>query len=295
MPRSLLGPAHGVCYLLGMREDLFGKSAALRAGGRRSVLAIVIAHRGASPRKDAAKMLWVEGGERIGSVGGGLVEEEVCREAARLIESGKSRLMTFDLSGIDHDERALVCGGSMQIYLEAVLPDPALFIFGAGHVAGAVAAAAAPLGFRITVLDDRAEYARAERFPDAEVRLVREWEADLAALAAPEASYFFIATQRPKTDRVCLRFASGASARYIGMLGSLAKTDILFDAMRREGVDPRELERVCIPAGFDIDSETPEEIAASVAAELVAARKNLDVRRMREAVRGVKNADQRSS
>jgi xanthine dehydrogenase accessory factor len=272
-----------------MREDLYERIGALRAGGRRAVLAIVIAHRGASPRKDAAKMLLGEDGSRYGSVGGGLVEEEVCREAARLLESGKSRLMTFDLSGIDHDERALVCGGSMQIYLEAILPDPSLFIFGAGHVASAVAAAAGPLGFKITILDDREKYARAGRFPDAEVRLVGDWETELGRLAPPESSYFFIATQRPKTDRLCLRFAAGTSARYIGMLGSLAKTDILFDAMQREGVAVSELERVCIPAGLDIDSETPEEIAVSVAAELVAARKNLDLRRMREAVRGVKS------
>ena len=270
-----------------MCTDIYEEIVSLRARGMRAALAIIVARQGASPRRDAAKMLVCEDGRQIGSVGGGLVEADVLRQAKEVMDTGKPRLLSFDLSGIDHDERALVCGGSMQIYIDPVLPAPELVIFGAGHVATAVAQAALPLGFRVTVLDDRAKYAAAERFPYAKVILVKDsdsWETVLDGLNLTSLSYVFVATQRPKTDRICLRRVLLSPARYIGMLGSLTKTKILFDALQNEGVDPAQFSRIFIPAGLDIGAETPEEIAASVAPELIAARKNLDVRRLRDAV-----------
>jgi len=277
--------------------DIYEEIVSLRACGTRAALAIIIAHEGAAPRKDAVKMLISEDGRQIGNVGGGLVEADVVRQAKEVMDTGSPKLVSFDLSGIDHDERALVCGGSMQIYIDPVLPDPELVIFGAGHVAKAVAEAAAAVGFRVTVFDDRAKYTTAERFPGAKTVLIKNsgdfgdsvdfgnWEAELGGLNLTSSSYVFVATQRPKTDRICLRRALLSPARYIGMLGSLTKTKILLEALRGEGVDPAQFSRIFIPAGLDIGSETPEEIAASVIPELIAARKNLDVRRLRDAVR----------
>ena len=275
-----------------MSRDIYEEIVSLRACGTRAALAIIIAHEGASPRKDAVKMLVSEDGSQIGNVGGGLVETDVIRQAKEVMNTGKPRLLSFDLSGVDHDERALVCGGSMQIYIDPVLADPDLIIFGAGHVARAVAEAAKPAGFRITVFDDRAKYATAERFPDAKVVLVKDpenWKAELDDLLLTSTSYVFVATQRPKTDRNCLRRALLSPARYIGMLGSLTKTKILLEALQKEGVSQEQFSRIFIPAGLDIGSETPEEIAASVVPELIAARKNLDVRRLRDAVHAAKS------
>ena len=272
--------------------DIYEEIVSLRARGTRAALAIIIAHEGASPRKDAVKMLISEDGSQTGNVGGGTVEADVVRLAKEVMETGKPKLLSFDLSGIDHDERALVCGGSMQIYIDPVLPDPELFIFGAGHVAKAVAEAAKAAGFKITVFDDRTKYATTERFPYANVVLIKDsenWRAELDGLNLTSSSYVFVATQRPKTDRVCLRCALLSPARYIGMLGSLTKTKILLDALRQEGVDSSQFSRIFIPAGLDIGSETPEEIAASIIPELIAARKSLDVRRLRDAVHAVKS------
>ncbi|MDR0842861.1 MAG: XdhC family protein, partial [Acidobacteriota bacterium] len=150
--------------------------------------------------------------------------------------------------------------------------------------------AAALSGFKLIVLDDRAKYATPERFPGAATILVQDWESALEGLKLTSSSYVFVATQRPASDRLCLRHAVQSPARYIGMLGSLTKTKILLDALRREGVEQARLERVFVPAGLDIGAETPEEIAASVVPELVAARKNLDVRKLRDAVRQTKAA-----
>lgn len=272
-----------------MFEDIYKAIVDLQSQGLRAALATVIAYKGATPRKDSAKMLIYEDGRQIGSIGGGSIEEEVCRKALHILENGKPRLLTFDLTGVDHDERALICGGSMQIYLESILPDPVLYIFGAGHVCKAVAAAATLIGFKIVVLDDRSKYATSERFPNADVRLVDNWEVALKDLEIRNSSYFFIATQKPRIDQTCLCVAAKSNAKYIGMLGSLKKTGILFEAAHKAGIDRSILEQVCVPAGFDIDSETPEEIAASIAAELVAARKNLNIQSLRESLRRINN------
>ncbi|MDR1728409.1 MAG: XdhC family protein [Acidobacteriota bacterium] len=271
-----------------MVADIYEEMVRARAHGVRAALAVIIAHEGATPRKDSVKMLVCEDGRQLGNVGGGATEAEVVRQAREVMDAGRPRLLTFDLSGIDHDERALVCGGSMQIYLDPILPDPRLVVFGAGHVAQAVAAAAALAGFLVTVLDDREKYATPERFPGAEVVLVRDWDAALGELTLTSSSYVFVATQRPRSDRACLKRALLSPARYIGMLGSLTKTKLLFESLRGEGVDGAALDRIFVPAGLDIGSEAPEEIAASVVPELVAARKNLDVRKLRDAVRQAK-------
>jgi xanthine dehydrogenase accessory factor len=194
-----------------MSMDIYEEIVSLRARGMRAALAIIIAREGAAPRKNAGKMLISEDGRQVGNVGGGLVEADVVRQAKEVMDTGSPKLLSFDLSGIDHDERALVCGGSMQIYIDPVLPDPELFIFGAGHVAKAVAEAAAAAGFRVTVFDDRAKYAAAERFPGAKTVLIKNsgdsgdsvnWEAELGGLNLTSSSYVFVATQRPKTASV---------------------------------------------------------------------------------------------
>ena len=270
--------------------DLYEEIVALRLEGKRAALATIIVSKGATPRKDSAKMLVYEDGRRSGTIGGGFTEAEVCREALITLKTGKSKLLSFDLTGIDHEESALVCGGSMQVYVESVLPDPTLFIFGAGFVSRAVAEAIKPIGFRIAVVDDRIEYANPEKFPIADVFYVDGWEEVLKKLPVNDSSYLFIATRGHRLDLLCLRFALQSPARYIGMLGSLRKNQSLFELLEKEGVDPAKFKRVCVPVGIDIGAETAEEIAASMAAELIAVRKNLNIQSIRDALHSIRNS-----
>jgi xanthine dehydrogenase accessory factor len=272
-----------------MSRDIYEEIVELRSQGTRAALATIIAHKGAIPRKDAAKMLIHEDGRQMGTIGGGSVEAEVCREAPTIIESGKPRLLAFDLTHIDPEESALVCGGSMEVYVEPILPDPTLFIFGAGHVSRAVAVAVKQIGFRIAIIDDRAKYANPERFPNADAFYVDAWEEALKKLAINKSAYCFIATRGHQFDLICLRFAVRSPAKYIGMLGSRKKAKMLFDLLQKEGVDPSEFDRVSVPTGIDIGSETPEEIAVSVAAELIAVRRNREIRRMKDALHRANN------
>jgi xanthine dehydrogenase accessory factor len=273
-----------------MARDLYEEIVELRSRGQRAALATIIVSKGATPRKDSAKMLVYEDGRRWGTIGGGFTEAEVCRQALIALKTGRSKLLSYDLTGLDHEESALVCGGSMQVYVEPILSDPVLFIFGAGFISKAVAEAVRPIGFKVAIIDDRIEQANPEQFPMADFLYVAPWEEVLKKLPVNDSSYLFIATRSPALDQICLRFALQSPARYIGMLGSFNKNQPLFHSLESEGIDPAQFKRVCVPVGIDIGAETAEEIAASMAAELIATRKNLDIQSLRDAVRGIRNS-----
>jgi len=177
----------------------------------------------------------------------------------------------------------------MQVYVEPVVPDPTLFIFGAGFVSKAVAEIARFSGFRIAVVDDRPENANRNSFPHGDDFYVGPWEEVLGKLPVNQSSYLFIATRGHQLDLLCLRFAVKSQAKYIGILGSSKKTHSLFQILENEGIDPASFKRVFVPVGIDIAAETAEEIAVSLVAELIAIRKNLDIRSIRDTVRCIRN------
>ncbi len=271
-----------------MPADLYEEIVELRRKGERAALATIVVRKGSTPRKDPAKMLVHEDGRQLGSIGGGCTEAEVCREALMVMRAEKPRLLSFDLTEDDAQESGLLCGGTMEVYVEPILPDPFLYIFGAGHVGQCVAQAAKTIGFKVAVVDDRIKYANSERFPQADALYVDNWEEDFRRLPINDSSYILIATRGHNYDLACLRFALKTPAKYIGLLGSRRKTKLLFEALEREGMDPSGFERVYAPVGIEIGSETPEEIAISIVAELVAVRKNLEIRPLKEAVRHLK-------
>jgi xanthine dehydrogenase accessory factor len=273
-----------------MPEDLYEEIVALRRDGRRAALATIVVRKGSTPRRDAAKMLVLDDGTQLGSVGGGCVEADVCREALSVIRLERPKVLSFDLTETDAAESGLLCGGVLEVYVEPILPDPVLVIFGAGHVGQAVAAVAAPIGFKVAIADDRIKYCNRERFPAAHALYVQPWEELLEKVPVTDSTYLLIATRGHNYDLACLRFALRTPARYIGLLGSRRKTRLLYETLEAEGVDAAQFERVFAPVGIEIGSETPEEIAISVAAELVAVRKNLDVRPLKESLRHLRTA-----
>jgi xanthine dehydrogenase accessory factor len=270
-----------------MANDIYEEIVELRSKGIRSALATIIASKGATPRKEAAKMLVREDGSQLGGIGGGSIEADVLRQAQVLMKTGKPQMLSFDLTTIDPEESALVCGGHMDVYLEPMFPDPALILFGTGPVARAVSEIAKSIGFRIVVVDDRARYATSERFPQADGFCVDKWESAVTNLSFNDSTYVFIATRGLQYDLICLRAALNSAAKYISMLGSRKKLKLLSDLLEKEGMNPANFDRVSIPGGFDIGSETPEEIAVSIAAEMIAVRKNRDLFSLKEALRRI--------
>ncbi len=261
--------------------DIFEEIVALRSRGEKAALATIISRRGSTPRRDAAKMLIYDDGRTSGSIGGGCTEAEVGNAAREAIRTGRPNLLSFDLTDDDAEESGLICGGTMEVYVEPVLPDPTLFVFGAGHIGQCVAETAKNVGFKIAVIDDRVKYANRERFPMAEALYSGPWEEILPQLPVKDSSYLVIATRGHNFDLQCLRYAVASPARYIGLLGSRRKTRLLLSTLEKEGIDQARFERVYAPIGLAIGSETPEEIAVSIVAELIGVRKNVGIKPLR--------------
>jgi len=168
--------------------------------------------------------------------------------------------------------RTVTLEGSL-ILIEPLLPAETVFIFGAGHVARPAARLAAFVGFRVRVLDDRSEFANAERFPEAEeVRVAADFDSALKGVAIGRSAFIVIVTRGHLHDKTVLMQALRTEAAYIGMIGSRRKRDHIFNALLKQGFTESDLKRVHSPIGLDIGAETPEEIALSIVAELVHAR-----------------------
>jgi xanthine dehydrogenase accessory factor len=169
-----------------------------------------------------------------------------------------------------------VCGGTLEIFVEPILPPAELYIFGAGHVAASLYKIAQIAGFDVTVVDDREAYANRERFPEAQQVIAEDFDKAAARLAPSESSYIVIVTRGHRDDMRMLRWAVQTPARYVGMIGSKRKTIAIFRELQQEGLDAQLFDRVHAPIGLDIGAITPEEIAVSITAELIASRRKVE-------------------
>jgi xanthine dehydrogenase accessory factor len=264
-------PAHASLAAFGeAREpDVWTALGRWRAEGRRMVLLTVVEARGFTPRKPGTHMLLGEDGATVGSIGGGAIEHEALREAADMLGSGGGtktvkKHLTQDLG--------MCCGGEMVIHLETLEAPPRLFVFGAGYVARPIAALAAAVGFAVTVVDGREEWATQERFPAMDVRCR---EPDIAAreLDLREGDYAVVVTHDHALDQRVVQELLRRPLHFTGMIGSLAKQRKFALRLRARGFTDEQLARLRTPLGLSIGAQTPEEIAVSVLAELVAVRR----------------------
>ncbi len=166
-----------------------------------------------------------------------------------------------------------VSAEGLDVFIESLAKPPMVVIFGAGHVASFISRYAAGVHFAVTVCDDRAEYANAQRFPDAESVVVEDFSQVFDSLAIEGDSHLVIVTRGHKWDKVVLEQALKTPARYIGMIGSKRKTLAILEGLREAGCAQELLDRVYAPIGLAIGAVTAEEIALSVVAELVKVRR----------------------
>src|SRR5208282_4025520 len=243
--------------------DLFEEIVRMRRAGLRAALATIVHTNGSIPSYESSRMLVREDGSIAGTVGGGCVEADVWAAAKEVLRTETPRKLTF----------GLICGGTLEVYVEPILPQPMLYLFGGGHVSTALARAAQLAGFAIGVVDDRESFANAERFPMAQ-EIYTSYESAFEKIHPHAATFLVIVTRGHKDDMDVLRWAVNTEARYIGMIGSRRKVISVYRALEKEGVPPDKFSRVYAPIGLEIGALTPEEIAVSIAAELVAVRRN---------------------
>lgn len=256
--------------------DIYEEIVKLRREGRRGAVATIVNVRGSIPSFKTAKMLVRDDGSIFGTIGGGCVEAEVWQAARQVMEEEKPRTLTFNLNQDPRYDTGLVCGGTLDIFVEPVLPRAVLYIFGAGHVSASLYKVTKDAGFDVIVVDDREAYANRERFPEAQQVIAEDFDQAMAKLSPDESAYIVIVTRGHRDDMRVLRWAVQTKARYVGMIGSKRKTIAIFRELQKEGLPARLFERVHAPIGLDIGAVTPEEIAVSITAELIALRRQVE-------------------
>lgn len=257
--------------------DIFEEIVRMRRAGQRGALATIVHTNGSIPSYESSRMLVRDDGTIIGTVGGGCVEADVWAAAKEVIEIEQPRKMTFNLNNEASYDAGLICGGTLEIFVEPILPQPMLYLFGGGHVSTAVARVAHQAGFAIGIVDDREAFANAERFPMASAFFASYDEA-FEKLRPNSSSYLVIVTRGHKDDMRVLAWAVGTEAKYIGMIGSKRKVIAVYKALEKEGFSNENFDRVHAPVGLEIGALTPDEIAVSIAAELIAVRRHAQSR-----------------
>lgn len=257
--------------------DIYEEIVRLRREGRKAALATIVNVRGSIPSFETAKMLVRDDGTFAGTIGGGCVEAEVWQAAREVIADEKPRSLRFDLNNDPKYDTGLVCGGTLEVFVEPVVPPATLYIFGAGHVAFSLYKVARLAGFEIIVVDDRESYANHERFPEARDIFSDDFDHAMQQLAPSDTSYMVIVTRGHRDDMRVLRWAAQQPARYIGMIGSRRKVVAIYKELEKEGIPREQLLRVHAPVGLDIGAITPEEIAVAIVAELIAIRRGAEI------------------
>ena len=253
-----------------MNKDVFTAVAEALERGEPAALVTIVSTTGSTPQRVGAKMLVFADGRTVGTIGGGCYENDAFGKARQAIEARTPQLVHYELSDDFAQETGLICGGQMDVYIEPIEPSPELYIIGAGHVGLHLARLAHEVGFRVHVVDDREKFANAERFPDAAEIVIDDIPAWLARTPLTPHAYAVIVTRGHTNDLDALRALAPRELRYLGLIGSRAKVARIYEALTAERMPAERLTRVHAPIGLDIGAVTPQEIAVSILAELIA-------------------------
>jgi xanthine dehydrogenase accessory factor len=256
-----------------MSHTVLQAAVELLKSGKRGAIVTIIETVGSTPRKAGAKMLVSEDGKITGTVGGGCVEADLFAFAREAIRTGKVSIHEVDLTARSMEENDMLCGGRLKALIEPVKGEEKLFVFGGGHISRALHDICSALDFQVIVTDDRQAFANSERFPRAVEVVAAPFEQQFENLQIDSNSSIVIVTRGHSYDEYCMERAIQTPARFIALVGSRTKVGVFRKNLRDKGYAADQIERVNCPAGLDIGAETPEEIAVSIAAQLIEARR----------------------
>ncbi len=250
-----------------MSEIIYKALQASQKGQNYAFATITKATLKGTPRKMGAKMIVFDDGTSYGSIGGGRNEKAAIAECLKAIQKRKPATVSYNYFGREGES---VCGGQMKVFIEPFTVTEHLIICGAGHIALPLSALGKILGFRVTIIDDRKVFANKKRFPHADKIIVGNHAGELSKLTIGPDAYLAIVTQGNEYDFECLKAVVRSTAAYIGVISSKPKKIKFFGRLKTAGIEEKYLNRVHIPMGIDIGAQTPEEIAVSIMAEIVA-------------------------
>ena len=254
-------------------QDVFAALAEALERGEEAALVTIVSARGSTPQRIGAKMLVFADGRTVGTIGGGCYENDALWKARDAIAERRPRTVRYELTDDFAEESGLICGGQMEVFIEPIEPAARLYVIGAGHVGMHLARLAGTVGFRVHVLDDREKFANRERFPDAAEVIVDDIPTWLHRAELPANSYAVVVTRGHRHDLDALRALAARDLRYVGLIGSKAKVAKIYDALIEQSMPPECLRRVHAPIGLDIGAVSPEEIAVSILAEIIAVKR----------------------
>ncbi len=245
-----------------------------------AVLVTVVRAQDSSPRAAGSKMLVRHSGDIMGTIGGGAIEN-IAKETACRMFSGREQnmLQEYDLtSGVINpvsQKTGMLCGGLMTLYYELLRPLDRIIIFGAGHIGSAITPIAQGCGFDVTIIDDRPDFARADRFSNRTTVICAHPVEHAGIMPLFPSDSIVILTHNHRYDSDVLNALlrnESEIPRYIGMIGSRKKVGTVLENIAKSGVQRDALDRVFSPIGLDIGGDNPTEIAVSIMAELQAIR-----------------------
>jgi len=250
-------------------EELYSKIDEIRKNKIPAALVTIIEASGSTPRDVGAKMIVLGDGSIHGTIGGSSVESLVIKDARDCIKTGKFKKVQHNLNDLEKHDTGMICGGEMEFFIEPINPAPHIYIFGGGHCGYPLARFSTQLGFQYTIIEDRQEFASAERFPNAHEILLGDIKEIAGKIDIGSSDYITIVTRNHELDYIALRNIIKKPAKYIGLIGSKRKRQQIFKSLLNDGIGQKEIDRIHTPIGLDINAETPEEIAISILAEII--------------------------
>ena len=252
--------------------SLYRALADLETSGGAAVLCTIVHERGSVPRHVGSKMLVYPDGHVLDTVGGGEMESRVVRAALEALADGQPRTLGYQLVDPAAGDPG-VCGGEVEIFVEPIQPRPVLLVIGAGHVGRALVHLGHWLGLRVALADDRPEYCRPEWAPGADEYLCVPARQLPAHFAFTSQTYIVMPTRGAALDVEALPHLLDVPHAYLGVIGSRRRWATAERKLREAGVPAEKLARVYAPMGLELRAETPEEIAVSIAAEIIMLRR----------------------
>ena len=240
----------------------------LEKNNESAALCTVVKSEGSTPRHVGSKMLVYPDGKFIGTVGGGDLEHRVMDEAWMAISEGRSRILKYSMVDPSRGDPG-VCGGTVEVFVEPILPPAMVVVIGAGHVGKAVAHLAKWLGFKVAVSDDREEFCTPESVPGADEYYPVEMGKLAEQLKVTRQTYIVVTSRGSNVDALGLPSLLESNAAYIGVIGSKRRWLTTVKALKEKGVSEEAIKKVHSPIGLELNAETPEEIAVSIMAEIL--------------------------
>ncbi|MFH1729091.1 MAG: xanthine dehydrogenase accessory protein XdhC [Pseudomonadota bacterium] len=232
---------------------------------KKAAVITVIKTEGSAPQKPGAKMIVYEDKLIVGTIGGGAIEFKLTEDALNVIESGKAQMFSYNLGA----QLGMCCGGKMDAFIEPTEPLKKLVIFGAGHISAELVPLAKKIGFHVTVIDDREDFANKERLPQADEVIFEHYDYTLDKLTFDNSTFIVIVTHQHKYDDEILTRIIDKEYAYLGMIGSKTKFEKTKLRLKSQNFSDQIISKVHTPIGIKISAKTPFEIALSISCELV--------------------------